>query len=189
MVLRQNLRLDDKELEAIMQREFGDIKRPQYRQRDTAPAREQLTIAPPRQITLLVDGYNIIFAWDHLAQTAQHDLDAARRQLLDTLSSYAGYKKCRTVVVFDGYKVKGNPGAKELFHNIQVVYTKENETADAYIEALVSRIGKNDAVRVATSDSLVQLSSLRSGVLRVSARELLEEVELARQEMKKLYEK
>jgi len=189
VVLRQNLRLDDKELEAIMQREFGDIKRPQYRQRDTAPAREQLTIAPPRQITLLVDGYNIIFAWDHLAQTAQHDLDAARRQLLDALSSYAGYKKCRTVVVFDGYKVKGNPGAKELFHNIQVVYTKENETADAYIEALVSRIGKNDAVRVATSDSLVQLSSLRSGVLRVSARELLEEVELARQEMKKLYEK
>ena len=124
---------------------------------------------------------------ESLAQTAVSDLDAARRQLLDTLSSYAGYKKCRVVVVFDGYKVKGNPGEKSHFHNIQVVYTREHETADAYIEALVSEIGSNYAVRVATSDGLVQLSSLRSGVLRMSARELEEEVALAQKEMRQHY--
>ena len=99
------------------------------------------------------------------------------------LSSYAGYKKCRLVVVFDGYKQKGNPGEKTTFHTIQVVYTKENETADAYIEALVAQIGNNYAVKVATSDSLVQLSSLRSGVLRMSARELREEIAQANKEM------
>ena len=92
------------------------------------------------------------------------------------------------MVVFDGYKVKGNPGEKSEFVGIQVVYTKENETADAYIEALVARIGTNYNVRVATSDSLVQLSSIRSGVLRVSARELRADVDSAKQEMKKHYQ-
>ena len=91
------------------------------------------------------------------------------------------------VVVFDGYKVKGNPGDKQLFHNIRVVYTKENETGDTYIEALVAQIGKNYAVRVATSDALVQLSSLRSGVLRMSARELALEIEQTQERMRKHY--
>jgi len=93
------------------------------------------------------------------------------------------------VVVFDGYKQKGNPGEKSQFHNIQVVYTKEGETADAYIEALADQIGGSYAVRVASSDSLVQLSSFRSGVLRMSARELREEVEAARGEMKQHFKK
>ena len=105
------------------------------------------------------------------------------------LSSYAGFKKCRLVVVFDGYKAKGNLGEKVHYHNIQVVYTKEGQTADAYIEALADEIGRNYNLRVATSDALVQLSSLRSGVLRMSARELLEEVETARQEMKQHFKK
>ena len=138
---------------------------------------------------LLVDGYNIIFAWEDLAQQARADLDAARRQLCDALSSFAGFTKCRLVVVFDGYKLKGNPGEKSQFHNIQVVYTKEGETADAYIEALANDIGGNYAVRVASSDNLVQLSSFRSGVLRMSARELREEVEAARKEMGKHFRK
>ena len=181
--------IDDKELEAIMEREFGPIKRPQYYAPQTRSAKEEISIRPPRQSALIVDGYNMIFAWDSLSETARDDLEAARRHLLDALSSYAGYKKCRLVVVFDGYKVKGNPGEKGHFHNIQVVYTKENETADAYIESLVNEIGKNYAVRVATSDALVQLSSLRSGVLRMSARELLEEVEATKVEMRKLYRK
>ena len=132
-----------------------------------------------------MDGYNIIFAWDDLAAIAKTDLEAARRQLMNQLSDYAGFKKCYLVLVFDGWKVKGNPGEKEQFHNIQVVYTKENQTADAYIEALADQIGRNYAVRVATSDSLVQISSLRSGVLRMSARELRLEVEEAHKEMKK----
>ena len=188
-IISRNLHLDDKELEAIMQREFGPIKRPLYHAPANRPATEEITIRPLREQYLIVDGYNIIFAWDDLAETAGSDLDAARRQLCDQLVSYAGYKKCHLILVFDGYKVRGNPGEKTLQNTVQVVYTKENETADAYIEALVHRIGKNDSVRVATSDGLVQLGSLRSGVLRMSARELREEVEAARQEMRKLYTK
>ena len=187
MLITRNIRLDDKELEAIMAREFGPEKRPLYRAPENRPATEEVTIRPPRDTAIIVDGYNIIFAWDELAALAQEDLDAARRRLCDMLSSFAGFKKCRLVLVFDGYKVKGNPGEKEAFHNIQVVYTKENQTADAYIEALADQIGKNYAVRVATSDALVQLSSLRSGVLRMSARELQREVETAAKEMAKYF--
>ena len=179
--------IDDRELEAIMEREFGPIKRPLYRQSASRPATEEVTIRPPRDTAIIVDGYNIIFAWEELAALANEDLDAARRRLCDLLSSFAGFKKCRLVLVFDGYKAKGNPGEKEAFHNIQVVYTKENQTADAYIEALADQIGKNYAVRVATSDALVQLSSLRSGVLRMSARELKLEVEEAQKEMRKYF--
>lgn len=184
-VVTRNLRIDDKELEAIMEREFGPVKRPLYRAPENRPATEKLTIKPPRQQCLIVDGYNIIFAWPELAETAKSDLEAARRQLMDALSSYAGFKKLHLVLVFDGYKVKSNPGERTKFHNIQVVYTKENETGDQYIETLAAQFGGNYAVRVATSDNLVQISSLRSGVLRMSARELREEVELARKEMKK----
>ena len=186
-LITRNLRMEDKELEAIMQRQFGPQKTQLYRQPENRPASETLTIRPPRERLLIVDGYNIIFAWPELAKVAQEDLDAARRRLCDLLASYAGYRKCRTIVVFDGYKVKGNPGEKQTLHNIQVVYTKENETADAYMEALVAQIGNNYAVRVATSDSLVQLSSLRSGVLRMPARELQEEVALAQKEMAQHY--
>ena len=188
-IITRNLHADDKELEAIMQREFGPIRRPEYQAPANRPATEKLTIRPLRQTCLIVDGYNIIFAWDELAKLAEGDLDAARRALMDTLSSYAGFKKCRLVLVFDGYKRKGNPGEKTHFHNIQVVYTQEFETADAYIEALVAQIGSNYAVKVATSDGLVQLSSLRSGVLRMSARELKEEVEIAKKEMRAHFRK
>ena len=186
-LITRNLRLDDKELEAIMEREFGPIKRPLYRSPENQSAKAEVEIRAPRQSAIIVDGYNNIFAWEELNALAQHDLDAARRRLCDILSSYAGFRKCYLVLVFDGWKVKGNPGERETFHNIQVVYTKENQTADAYMEALADQIGKNYAVRVATSDGLVQLSSLRSGVLRMSARELLLEVEAAQAEMKKHY--
>ena len=183
-IITRNVHADDKELEKIMEREFGPIRTPLYNVKSTnRPATEEITIRPPKQKYIIVDGYNIIFAWEKLAEQARADLDAARRQLCDILSSYAGYTKCRLVVVFDGYKQKGNPGEKSQFHNIQVVYTKEGETADAYIESLAGQIGNNYAVRVASSDGLVQLSSFRSGVLRMSARELQLEVENARKEM------
>ena len=189
-IITRNIRTDDKELEKIMQREFGTIRTPLYNVKSTnRPATEEITIRPMKQKYIIVDGYNIIFAWDDLAAQARADLDAARRQLCDILSSYAGFTKCRLVVVFDGYKQKGNPGEKSQFHNIQVVFTKEGETADAYIEALAYEIGGNYAVRVASSDGLVQLSSFRSGVLRMSARELREEVELARKEMGQHFQK
>ena len=186
-LITRNLRVDDRELEAIMEREFGPIKRPTYREPANRPATEKLTIRAPKQQYLIVDGYNMIFAWDHLAEAAKSDLDAARRMLLDDLSSYAGFRKARVVVVFDGYKRKGNPGEKSTFHNIQVVYTAEGVTGDAYIESLASEIGSNYNLRVATSDALVQLSSFRSGVLRMSARELQEEVAIAKKEMRKHY--
>ena len=183
-IITRNLRYDDKELEKIMEREFGAIRRPQYGARaENRPATEEIVIRPPKQKYIIVDGYNMIFAWEALAEQARSDLDAARRQLCDALSSYAGYTKCRLVVVFDGYKQKGNPGEKSQFHNIQVVFTKEGETADAYIEALANEIGSNYAVRVASSDGLIQISSLRSGVLRMSAWELKAEVDSARKDM------
>ena len=189
-IITRNVRYDDRELEKIMEREFGPIRRPQYGVKaDHRPATEEITIKPPKQKYIIVDGYNIIFAWEKLAAQARADLEAARRQLCDLLSSYAGFTKCRLVVVFDGWKQKGIPGEKSRIHNIQVVYTKEGETADAYIEALAGEIGNNYAVRVASSDGLVQLSSFRSGVLRMSARELKEEVELARKEMGKHFSK
>ena len=183
-LITRNLALDDKELEAIMTREFGPIRRPLYRPPENRPATDTVSIRPPQKQYLIVDGYNMIFAWENLAETAKHDLDAARRQLMDDLSSYAAYRQIQTVLVFDGYRVLGNPGEKEDFHNIQVVYTKEGQTGDQYIEALVARIGSSCAVRVATSDALIQLSSLRSGVLRVSARELEQEVLRAKEQMR-----
>ena len=186
-VITRNLRMDDKELETIMEREFGPVKRPLYHAPANRPANEEILIRPPRKNYLIVDGYNIIFAWEELAETAKTDLSAARRHLIDTLSSFAAFRKWEVVLVFDGYKVKGNPGEKTEQNHIKVVYTRENETGDAYIEALVTKIGGNYSVRVATSDGLVQLSALRSGVTRMSARELREEVELAKQEMKQYY--
>ncbi len=187
IISRQHI--DDKELEAIMNREFGPIKRPLYYAPAKSPAKEEVVIRTPKDTAIIVDGYNIIFAWEDLAETAKSDIEAARRQLCDVLSSYAGFKKCRLVVVFDGYKLKDNPGEKSRHHNIQLVYTKEGQTADAYIEALANEIGRNYNLRVATSDGLVQLSSLRSGALRMSARELREEVDTAKEEMRKHYKK
>ena len=182
-LITKNYQADDRTLEQIMLREFGPQSTTLYRSPANRPATEKLTIKPLKPKYIIVDGYNIIFAWEELAKTAQGDIDAARRRLCDILSSYAGFTKVKLVVVFDGYKQKGNPGEKSQFHNIQVVFTKEGETCDAYIEALVHDIGSNYSVRVATSDNLVQLSSFRSGVLRMSARELALEVEAARKEM------
>ncbi len=183
-IITRNFRLDDKELEAIMEREFGPVKRPLYRPSANRPATEEIAIKTPKRKCIIVDGYNIIFAWDELAALAREDLEAARAKLCDILSNYAGFKKCYLVLVFDGWKVKGNLGEKTQYHNIKVVFTKEGETGDAYIESLVAQIGSSYAVRVATNDALVQLSSLRTGVLRMSARELKEEIDTANAEMR-----
>ena len=188
-IITRNIHADDKELEAIMLREFGPQKTRLYRPPENRPASETVSIKPLRQQYLIVDGYNIIFAWEDLAALAKEDLEAARRRLCDTLSNFAGYKKCRVVLVFDGYKVKGNLGERDRYHNIQVVYTKENETGDAYIESLIAQIGGGYNIRVATSDGLVQIASVRSGVLRVSARELRSEIEEAAKEMRQHYRK
>ena len=125
----------------------------------------------------MVDGYNIIFAWDELKEIARDNLDAARKTLCDLLCNYQGYKKCEVIAVFDAYKVKGGLGSVERYHNIHVVYTKEAETADAYIEKATYEIGKKHRVKVATSDGPEQLIILGHGALRLSASNFREEIE------------
>ena len=134
---------------------------------------------------LLVDGYNIIFAWEELKELAKSDLKSARDKLMDVLCNYQGYKKCTLILVFDAYKVEGGPGSVMQYHNIHVVYTKEAETADQYIEKTVRRIGRNHHVTVATSDAMEQVIILGQGAVRMSAPGLKEEVELALQELRK----
>ena len=184
-LLKRNLNIDDKELEAIMEREFGPIRRRQYSEAvldtpKTAHAAER------KKEYIIVDGYNLIFAWDGLAALAKDNFDAARHILTDILCNYRGYTKCELVLVFDGYKVKGNAGEKSDYNGIHLVYTKENETGDMYIEKLVEEVGKNYSVRVVTSDNLIQVSALRAGVLRVPAREFIKEIERVNDRIKEI---
>lgn len=130
-----------------------------------------------RQEYLLVDGYNIIFSWEELRELSEKDIGAARRKLADILSNYQGYRKCTLILVYDAYKVEGNPGEVMKYHNIYIVYTKEAETADQYIEKTVRRIAKDAAVTVATSDGLEQVIILGQGANRMSAPGLKEEIE------------
>ena len=175
-VRTQNLDLDEKELQRIIEREFGPQKTPLYRP-PAAKAEAAVTLPPRRKEYLIVDGYNMIFAWDGLREQAGYDLSGARERLLDLLSNYCGFHPCELIVVFDSYRVRGGTGSRSSHNNLRVVYTQEDESADLYIETLIGKIGKNYAVRVATSDALIQLSALRSGVLRVSAAELERELE------------
>ena len=182
---------EDKELLAIFERTYGPIRRdPLTAVRPTARPQKP---AEPKFVAeteyLLVDGYNIIHAWKDLAQiAADGNLEGARRRLMDMLCNYRGYRPCELILVFDAYRVKGNPGTVEQYHNISVVYTKEAETADMYIEKVTRRLAKEEKgrrVRVATSDGLEQIIILGAGALRVSARSFREEVDLAEKEMRR----
>ena len=172
---------EDAELLKIFERTYGPIKRDplaafrpvQKRERPDFAA-EQWEIAPEY---LLVDGYNIIFAWDELNTLSKESLDAARHKLMDILCNYQGFQKCVLILVFDAYRVPGSPGSIEQYHNIHVVYTKEAETADMFIERVTHEIGRNRRVRVATSDGMEQIIILGHGALRVSARMFHEEVQ------------
>jgi predicted RNA-binding protein with PIN domain len=137
---------------------------------------------------LLVDGYNIIFSWPELNEFAENgNLDAARMKLMEMLSNYQGYYQNTVILVFDGYKVKNNPGTVEKYHNIYVVYTREAETADQYIEKTNGSLARSNQVRVATSDRLEQVIILGQGATRVSARELKKEMEEMKVEIRKDY--
>ena len=172
----RSLCIDDRELEAIMEREFGKIKRPQYSARQVNAAASEPAFEKKPEF-IIVDGYNLIFAWDELKKLAADRLDLARGRLMDMLSNYCGFTKAKLVLVFDGFRTPGNPGSREDYHNINVAFTKDGETGDAYIERLADEIGKNYSVRVVTSDNLIRLSALRSGVLRCSSGEFKNEVE------------
>lgn len=136
---------------------------------------------------LLVDGYNIIHAWDNLKNLMEFSLESARQKLMDILCNYQGYKKCTVIVVFDGHLVKGNIGTAYPYHNIYVVFTKEAETADHYIERTVNQLPKSYKVRVATSDGLEQLIIMGEGAIRMSARELKQEVHSVEKTIRERY--
>jgi predicted RNA-binding protein with PIN domain len=133
---------------------------------------------------VLVDGYNIIHAWDNLRGMVNEHMDVARNLLINTLCNYQGYKKCELILVFDAYKIKGHVREVEKFNNITIVYTKEAETADMYIERASYKLAKNNRVRVVTSDGMEQLIILGNGAIRVSAREFREEIDTAEAEIR-----
>ncbi len=178
---------DDAELIKIFERTYGPIRRDirySMETRKEPPKSEEAEKYKSRPVPtgpeyLLVDGYNVIFSWDKLKKTADESPEAARSALIDILSNFKGYSGIEIIVVFDAYKVKGNRGETERIGNIDVVYTKEAETADMYIEKVTHKLVKNHRVRVATSDRLEQIITLGGGALRISAGELQTEVENA----------
>lgn len=183
----------EKELQEIFERTYGkgstqqrrsqyartvshNYSRPEYRTGQTKKGEKEY---------FLVDGYNIIFAWEDLKELASENIEAARNKLMDIMCNYQGYKGVTLILVYDAYKVKGNPGEIFRYHNIHVVYTKEAETADQYIEKTVHEIGRKYNVTVATSDGLEQVIILGQGAQRMSAQGLLEDVEMMNQEIRR----
>ena len=195
---------EDRELEEIFNRTFGSkgervipsYHRVSYGRSTKSEASAAATAAyresharplGEQKDYLLVDGYNIIFAWDELKTLAKDNLDAARLKLMDMLCNYQGFTHCELICVFDAYKVKGGTGEVGMYHNIHVVYTKEAQTADAYIEKTSKELAKKHRVRVATSDALEQVIVMGHGAVRVSARELYEELEQIAGQMQEYY--
>ena len=179
----------EEELRMIFERTYGPMKRERnvFAKRVQAP---EPSVKRPKKQTdekeyLLVDGYNIIFAWEDLKELSEINIEAARMKLMDILSNYQGYRKQTLILVFDAYKVPGNVGEVQKYHNIHVVYTKEAETADQYIEKTVQEIGKKYHVTVATSDALEQMIILGQGAQRISAKGLLEEILTVNQEIRR----
>lgn len=182
---------EDKELEEIFIRTYGRVER----KVDTAPKKvtageTKRTKKPSGPVTeyLLVDGYNVIHAWDDLKELAQENLEAATGKLMDILCNYQGFKKCVVILVFDAYKKEGHEMTVQKYHNIHVVYTKEAETADQYIEKVVHEIGKKYHVSVVTSDSVEQVIIQGQGARLISSREFAEEIEIVNRQIREEYE-
>ena len=200
----KTLERQEADLQEIMKREFGDKKKrfddygnvyySQEERKTLCPASapknpgDQKYQKEPKPVKkqeeyLLVDGYNIIFSWEELNELAKDSLDGARMKLMEELCNYQGYTKQHVIVVFDAYKVKGNPGSVEKYHNIHVVFTKEAETADMYIEKVTHEIGKKHKVTVATSDGLEQVIIMQQGALRLSAKDLEKQIQWTKKQM------
>ena len=190
-----NLTITNDELEEIFTRTYGPIKREKSgwkksRRIDYSESRELTAPAKKQEVRdeyLLVDGYNIIFSWEELNELAKVNVESARTKLMDILSNYQGYKKMNLILVFDAYRVEGGQGSVQKYHNIYVVYTKEAETADQYIEKTVHAIGRKYNVTVATSDALEQVIILGQGGRRMSAHDLEEEITAMRREIREQY--
>ena len=185
---------DDPELLAIMEREFGSKQKERdrysgYRKQTVSAPMPRKTVikdTEPKKEYLLVDGYNVIFAWEELNELAKASIDAARNKLMDILSNYQGFTGCTLILIFDAYKVKGSQGEVQKYHNIYVVYTKEAETADQYIEKTTHEIGRKYKVTVATSDALEQVIVMGQGAYRISARDFYEEVERTEKQIREI---
>lgn len=182
---------EEKELQEIFEKTFGAVKREKqnYQKKVVMAPKEEYKIRTVKKKNkeeyLLVDGYNIIFAWEDLNELAKENIHAARDKLMDILSNYQGYKKCTLILVFDAYKLEDHPEEIFSYHNIHVVYTKTAETADQYIEKTVHRLGKEYQVTVATSDRLEQVIILGQGATRISAHGLREEIEATTEAFRK----
>ena len=184
----------DKELMSIFEQTYGPVRRKQY----SEPKRYKTVEYDPKKKKknlpadfngveyVLVDGYNVIHAWDHLRELVTEHMEVARNLLINTLCNYQGYKKCELILVFDAYKIKGHQREVEKFSNITIVYTKEAETADMYIERASYKLAKNNRVRVVTSDGMEQLIILGNGAIRVSAREFYDAIKAAEEEIRKI---
>lgn len=174
----RNFRIEDKELEQIMEKEFGKVKYELYRSKpESNKSSESKTVElNVRKQYYIIDGYNLINAWDKTAELAVNDFASAREYLMEKLCNFSSFTGINIVLVFDAYKVSGNTGEKFNFYNISVVYTKERESGDVYIEQLIAEIGKNEKLTVITSDSMIQYSTIRAGVMRKSSREFAEEL-------------
>ena len=186
----------DKELMQIFEQTYGPVKSRNENVNQShftfTESRDNKKIKAPKPAKydgkeyLLVDGYNVIFSWDKLNKLSRDNIDGARNTLINILCNYQGYKKCEVILVFDAYKVKGNNREVEKVNNINIVYTKEAETADMYIEKVSHKLAKSNKVRVVTSDALEQLIILGGGALRVSSREFLSEVQQAEEDIRKI---
>ena len=182
---------EEKKLEAIFSRTYGAIKQERSVSQGavvreySVPEKYKTSKKELQTEYLVVDGYNVIFAWDELRELAEDNIDGARTKLMDILSNYQGIRRCVLILVFDAYKVKGGTEKVRTYHNIHVVYTREAETADQYIEKATHRIAKNHQVTVATSDGVEQVIILGQGAARMSSRELKEEVERTSAELRR----
>ena len=178
----------DKELMEIFERTYGPIKRRQITERKKFSYSPKKQTAPKKNYSgteyVLVDGYNVIFSWDELNRIAKENMDSARSRLINILCNYQGYKKCELILVFDAYNIPGNDREVEKVGGISIVYTKQAETADMYIEKTSHKLAKDNLVRVVTSDGLEQIIILGSGALRVSSPQFLSEIRLAEEEIK-----
>ena len=186
----------DKELMEMYEKMFGKIEPKNYNRvssfyTKSADKKENYKRKDTKKFDgeeyLLVDGYNVIFAWEELRELSKDNIEGARNKLIEILSNYQGYKQCEVIVVFDAYKVKGNREIEKV-NNVNIVYTKEAETADMYIETVTHKLAKNNRVRVVTSDALEQLIILGNGALRVSSRMFYEEIASVHEEIQKIIE-
>ena len=179
--LSRKYSISDEELEAIMLRSFGPIKRRQYKEPKSISAKPAekskapKTVRPMRNM-VIIDGYNLIYSWESLKKTADFSLEKAREELMDILSSYVAYTKVELILVFDAYLVKDGEGSELTKDGFKVVYTKADQTADAYIEKVMYDLGPDYSIRMVTGDKLLQFSAVHSGIYRMTAQEFIDEV-------------